>query len=176
MSDRARLSKLQTWAETTPPGSKFLGSKDFPNSLLGTVKKWDPAGLFLSQLEAGAAEGGPLRPDILPEPSERERERLRPILKRCLGGKKILNLSGGSDKLVPYRCGKPFLSWFGKAIAPGGWFTDEAISFEDIIFDGVGHEASPKMVEQAIRFISETLASADDVGGAGANKVRESRM
>lgn len=176
MSDRARLSKLQTWTETTPPGSKFLGSKDFPSSLLETVKKWDPAGFFLSQLEPGAASDGPLRADTLPEPSERERERLRPILKRCLGGKRILNLSGGSDKLVPYHCGKSFLSWFGKAISPEGWFADGAISFEDIIFDGVGHEASPRMIEQAIRFIGETLASADDRVGTKASKVRESRM
>jgi hypothetical protein len=176
MSDRARLSKLQTWTETSPPGSKFLGSKDFPSSLVGAVKKWDPAGLFLSQLDPATLGPGPLRPDTIPEPSEREKERLRPIMKRCLAGKKILNLSGGADKLVPYSAGKPFLKWFGRAIGPGGWFTDGAISFEDIVFDGVGHEATPKMIEQAVRFISETMAAGDDKGGMKSSKVRESRM
>lgn len=176
MSDRARLSKLQTWTESTPPGSKFLGSKDFPNSLLETVKRWDPAGFLLSQLEP--AGDSHLKTDTMPEPSEREKERLRPILGRCLGGKKILNLSGGADKLVPHRCGKSFLTWFGNAIAPGGWFTDGGIFFEDIIFDGVGHEASPKMMEQAIRFIGETLASASasSAPGMNASRLRESRM
>ena len=176
ISDRARLSKRQTWTETSPPGSKFLGSKDFPDSLLKAVRKWDPAGLFLGQLDLATVGAGPLRADTLPEPSEREKERLRPIMKRCLAGKRILNLSGGADKLVPYHAGKPFLNWFGKAISPGGWFTDGAISFEDIIFDGVGHEATPKMIEQAVRFISETLAARDDKGGMKASRVRESRM
>ena len=70
----------------------------------------------------------------------------------------------------------PFFSWFGKAIGPGGWFTDGGISFEDIIFHGVGHEATPKMIEQAIRFIGETLASGEDKGGLKVSRVRESRM
>ncbi|KAK2757868.1 hypothetical protein FQN54_004274 [Arachnomyces sp. PD_36] len=176
MSDRARLSKLKSWTESSPPGINFVGSRDFPNSLVESVKRWDPAALLLSQLESGPINDGPLRAEHLPEPTEEEKEKIRPILKRCLAGKRILNLSGGADKLVPYRSGKPFFSWFGKAIGPGGWYKDGAISFEDIIFDGVGHEASPKMIEQAVRFISETLASGDDRGGAKVSRVRESRM
>lgn len=176
MSDRARLSKLQSWTETTPPGAKFVGSKDFPTSLLETVNRWDPAGMLLSQLEPGATGDGPLKTDTIREPTVREKEKLRPILKRCFDGKRILNLSGGADKLVPYRSGKPFLSWFENAISPGGWFTDGAVSFEDIVFDGVGHEANPKMIEQAIRFIGETLASSDDNSGMKTSRVRESRM
>jgi pimeloyl-ACP methyl ester carboxylesterase len=173
MADRARLSKLPSWTNSDPPGSQFLGSEAFPWSLLDTVRKYDPASLFLSRMDRGS-ELAPLRNPSLPQPSEKEKEALRPLLSRCLAGKKILNLSGGVDKLVPYHAGKAFLTWLKEAIAPGGWFSDDAVVFEDIIDEKAAHEATPKMVNEAVRFISETLATSGENSRAGF--VRDSKI
>lgn len=124
MADRARLSKLPSWTESNPPGKEFLGSEAFPTSLLDTVARYDPASLFLGQLGVQSTTTGPLREGPLSEPSEAEKQALRPLLARTLAGKKVLNLSGGVDKLVPYHRGEVFLSWFKKALGPDGWFAD----------------------------------------------------
>ena len=79
--------------------------------------------------------------------------RLIPIMRSALLGKRILALSGGADKLVPYKCGEPFLGWLKHAIAPGGWFQDGDLVLEDIVVDGVGHDMSPEMLKEALRFI-----------------------
>lgn len=174
MADRARLSKLPSWTESNPPGSQFLGSEAFPHSLLETVRKYDLASLLLSHTDISSKDE-PLRNGLLPEPSEKEKQILRPLLTRCLAGKKILNLSGGADKLVPYHRGEAILTWLKKAIAPGGWFADGGVSIEDIIFENAGHEVTPRMVEEAIRFIAETLSASDD-GPWKVGSVRESKM
>lgn len=143
MSDRARLSKLKTWTESSPPGSEFLGSTDFPAGLVEAVEKWDPVGLF--------SRGS----DGLHDPSDEEQKRLVPLMRQYLQGKRILNLAGGADKLVPYNCGKPFLTWLKKAIGNEGWFKDGGILVKDKIFDGVGHEMSEGMVQEVLRFLKD---------------------
>ncbi|RHZ51120.1 hypothetical protein CDV55_102919 [Aspergillus turcosus] len=174
MVDRARLSKLPSWTNSDPQGSQILGSEALPSSLLETIAKLDPASLFLSYVNPNS-DDGPLRNNPLPEPTENEKQTLRPVLTRCLAGKKILNLSGGADKLVPYHRGEVFLTWLKKAIAPGGWFADGAVTLEDIIDEEAGHEVTPKMVDEAVRFISETLASSDDAKNS-CGFVRESKI
>ena len=151
MSDRARLSKLKTWTDSSPPGSQFLGSKDFPRGLVEAVEKYDPAGLLLGKVADRTEK------TYSQEPSEEEKKRLIPLMKSTLQGKRILNLAGGADKLVPYKCGEPFLQWLKKGIAKDGWFSDGNIFLEDIVFDGVGHELSSGMVKEVIRFIGETF-------------------
>lgn len=161
MADRARLSKLPSYTSTTPPGAQFVGSEDFPATLLETVRKWDPAGLFLSYLSLSLG-AEPIRSAPIPEPTEAQKTALRPLLTRCLAGKKILNLSGGVDKLVPYSKGETFLTWLKLAAGPHGWFADGAITLEDIIDQNAGHEVTPKMVDEAVRFIGDALASGKD--------------
>ncbi|KAL3470199.1 hypothetical protein BJX99DRAFT_264459 [Aspergillus californicus] len=161
MADRARLSKRPSWKDTTPPGAQFLGSEDFPTSLLETVRRYDPAGLFLSHLDL-SPEAQPIRSAPIPEPTDNQKTTLRPLLACCVAGKKILNLSGGVDKLVPYHKGETFLTWFKQAIGPDGWFADGAVTFEDIIDQSAGHEVTPKMVDEAVRFIGDALASGKD--------------
>ncbi|PKX91585.1 uncharacterized protein P174DRAFT_491878 [Aspergillus novofumigatus IBT 16806] len=156
-----------------PPGSRILGSEAFPSSLLETISKLDPASIFLRYVNPNS-DAGPLRNHPLPEPTENEKQALLPVLRRCLAGKKILNLSGGADKLVPYHRGEVFLTWLKKAIAPDGWFADGAVTFEDIIDEKAGHEVTPKMVDEAVRFISETLASSDEAQKS--SYVRESKI
>ncbi|KAI9881526.1 MAG: hypothetical protein M1830_000089 [Pleopsidium flavum] len=155
MSDRARLSKLQTWTNSVPPGSQFLGSKDFPKGLVEAVEKWDPAALLMRELSSVTGNDGPH------EPSEEEKRRLVPLMKCCLQGKRILNLAGGADKLVPYKCAEPFLTWLKRAIAEDGLFKDSGVLLEDIIFEGVGHEMSEGMVKEVLRFVQDTLAPVD---------------
>jgi len=150
MSNRARLSKLKTWTDTSPPGSKFLGSADFPDSLVQAVEMYDPTGLCLGTEPHTKASYDQ-------DPSPDERGRLIPLLKRSLGGKRILNLAGGADKLVPYKHSEPFMKWLKRAVSPHGWFKDGGVFVEDIVFDGVGHEMSPGMLKEALRFIEESL-------------------
>ncbi|MCJ1371238.1 hypothetical protein MMC20_002453 [Loxospora ochrophaea] len=152
MSDRARLSKLQTYTNSSPPGSHFIGSTDFPPTLVSAVEQFDPAGLLWSEVAASKTN---VSDDS--EPTETEKRRVIPILKSSLQGKRILNLAGGADKLVPYKCGEPFLKWLKKAIGPGGWFQEGNVVLEDVVFEGVGHEMSPGMVKEVVRFLCETL-------------------
>ena len=151
MSDRARLSKLPTWTNTDPPGSSFLGSMDFPLGLVEAVRKFDPAGLFLG--ESSSSYQNSYSQDV----STDERIRLLPLIKASLQGKRILNLAGEADKLVPYKCGEPFLKWLKNTTAKAGWFSDGDFTIEDITFEGVGHALSPGMARETNRFIAETL-------------------
>lgn len=146
MSNRARLSKLETWTSTSPPGASFLGSCDFPSSLVNAVEAYDPVGLFLGPVsERTAVTYGQ-------EVTQSEKERLLPLMRKTLQGKRILNLAGGADRLVPYAQAEPCLGWLKRAIAPGGWFEDGFV-LEDLVFGGVGHEMTPGMMKEAIRFI-----------------------
>ncbi|CAI7576070.1 unnamed protein product [Penicillium glandicola] len=174
MADRARLSKLPSWTKSDPPGAEVLGSEALPTSFLETVNRYDPAGMMLKHVDCGPSTG-PLREGPLPQASESEQQVLRPLLTRALAGKRILNLAGGKDKLVPYHRGELFLNWFKQTVSSDGWFGDGAVSFEDIIDRAAGHEVTAKMVDEAVRFISETLAAGSDQAGRRGS-VRESKI
>ncbi len=147
MMDRARLSKIADWDPNDP--NSFLSSKSFTRTLRAAVERYDPAGLIMGQLE-GATFG-----DQLHEPSDYEKEKISRVLDRTLRGKRILLLSGGADKLVPYKCGEPFLTFLKKAIRT--YYEQGDVALEDFVFDGVGHEISPDMVKELIRFVDESL-------------------
>lgn len=149
MSDRARLSKLKTWTESSPPGSAFLGSADFPPGLVAAVQQFDPVGLFSRELECLTGNS------CLHAPSSGEQKRIVPLMKRSLQGKRILNMSGAADKLVPYKCSVPFLNWLKLAISKNGWFSDGKLFIEDLIFDGVGHNMTEDMVKEVLRFLKD---------------------
>lgn len=151
MTDRARLSKLETYTKSDPPGSKFVGSPDFPKALCEAVEKWDPTGLFVGKMADGVMFQEQFR-----VPTDSEKATLVPLMEQHLQGKRIMNLAGGADKLVPYKASKPFLDWFKKAIGADGWFTGHSVHLEDMVFDGVGHEMSSAMLKEAIRFILES--------------------
>lgn len=180
MSDRARLSKRASYTSSSPPGVDFIGSVDFPPSLVAVVARNDPAAFFWSQFR-GDADTAKVRQDqahLIDSPSDSSRAALVPALARTLGNKRILNLSGGADKLVPYHCGKPFLDWLKRAIGPGGVFEHGGLHLEDIIVDGAGHEVPPAMVQEMVRFVVETMQvpSAQDQLGLVGTRGRDSRM
>ncbi|KAF4535485.1 hypothetical protein BFW01_g9660 [Lasiodiplodia theobromae] len=158
MVQRAEKSKLQTWTSSEPPGSRFIGSADFPRALVEAVALYDPAGLLM---------GGIANPDAL---TAAEKQELGSKLNSRLRGKRILNLSGGADKLVPYACGEKFLKFLKKFVK------EEApalgLELEDLIFNGVGHETTPAMAERAVNFICDSIASEKP----SSSSVRESKI
>ncbi|OCK77937.1 hypothetical protein K432DRAFT_384272 [Lepidopterella palustris CBS 459.81] len=143
MTDRAALSKLETWTSTSPPGSTFLGSDDFPRALIDAVAKYDPAGLLLPGISDGET------------PSPVALQRFKHLVQQHLGGKRILNLCGGVDKLVPYAAGEPFLKVLKKTIEED---PELGVEFEDVSFEGVGHAFSPQMAGKAAQWIGDVLA------------------
>ncbi|KAF2249692.1 hypothetical protein BU26DRAFT_287744 [Trematosphaeria pertusa] len=147
MTDRARLSKLKSYTSTTPPGSSFLGSPDFPQALLDAIARYDPAGLLLP------GQFNPTGPD--PEVGKAKLDRFKVLLRERLHEKHILNLSGRDDKLVPYAAGESFLKVFKQVLEedPG-----LHISFEDVLFDGVGHAFPKAMADKATDWICHLLA------------------
>lgn len=151
MSDRARLSKLDSWTSGKPPGSRFLGSKDFPQALVDAVRRYDPAGLFMGEFQTRTNE------NYTRTLSDREKKNLVLKMKNLRCGKRILNLSGGADKMVPYEFTVPFISWLKTAVVPGGILGDGGTVVEDIVLDGVGHEMTPDMVKEVIRFVVQSL-------------------
>ncbi|KAL9638932.1 MAG: hypothetical protein Q9164_001241 [Protoblastenia rupestris] len=152
MTDRARLSRLATYTGSTPPGSSFLGSKDFPKALIDAVRLYDPAGRVLGTASTDASF-------LDRDSTDLEKQELLPEMQRSFQNKRMLNMSGGADKLVPYHCSRPFLQWLKKATAPSGWFNHGNFLFEDIVFEGVGHAMSPDMAREVDRFIIETLTN-----------------
>ena len=159
MSHRADKSKRPSWVCTSPKGVGFIGSKDFPAALAMAVEKYDPAGLLMGQLEGY---------DCLHQLSEKEIQRLRPLMQRHLAGKKILSLSGGADKLVPYSCSEPFISFLGRAIdKDSGWFADGGVELTNKVFEGVGHEVTEEMLREAVEFVAHVLAATPSDGTQG---------
>ncbi|KAB8295309.1 hypothetical protein EYC80_007212 [Monilinia laxa] len=150
MSDRARLSKLQTYTSTQ--GATFPGSKDFPPALLASLRKWDPKGILFGSTEIDLAPNQAL---------------YKPLLDQKLKGKRILVCSGADDKLVPYRCSEPFTRFLKNAAA--GWYQEGELYVEDNVYPGVGHAFSDGMLDDTVRFVNETLAGTlvgDSVGQA----------
>jgi pimeloyl-ACP methyl ester carboxylesterase len=150
MTDRARLSRRKAYAESSPPGSSFLGSEDFPQALMDAILKADPAGLILPN------SFDPTHPTALsPRPSKEKLEHARAEIRQRLNGKRILNLSGEADKLVPYAAGEPFLNVFKQLVSE-----DKVLDFEfdDVLFEGVGHQFNRPMADKATAWICDLLA------------------
>lgn len=174
MSDRARLSKRKSY--TASQGRDFVGSADFPTALVQAVRMYDPAGLLLGTLLEGSPRRRREQEHMYDDLTQEEKEVLLPLLARTLGSRRILNLSGGADKLVPYSMGKPFLDWLRKGIAPGGFFEGGGLVLEDVIVDGAGHEVPPEMVDYMNRFLVESIGQYVDEKGVATKHRRDSRI
>ena len=157
MTNRAKNADLETY--TKGLGASFLGSKDFPSALVTSVKKWDPKGLLFGTSEVPA------------ELSSSEQSRVRALLDSSIKGKRILVCSGGDDKLVPYRCSRPLVELLTAATGKGGWYEDGGVYIENNVYNGVGHQFSPGMVKDAVRFVTDTLAGANGVGTGRTSKI-----
>lgn len=168
LSDRAKKSRLATFSATDNGAVSFLGSKDFPPSLVDACLKQDPRGILFGTSE------------IPPTPADKKSltKKQRDTLHERLAGKKILVCSGASDKLVPYSCSEPFLRWLKEAVVtlatvgPGS----PRIEVDDRVYDGVGHQFSAGMVDDAVRFVVDVVAGADTDAGGGKDEVRSSKI
>ncbi|KAI1491152.1 hypothetical protein F5X96DRAFT_489724 [Biscogniauxia mediterranea] len=156
MQDRARLSKLQTWS-ATDNGASFFGSRDFPDALIAACKKFDPKGIVFGTGEISCA------------PSAAEQDRIRSVLDARVRGKKFQVLSGGADKLVPYATAKPFLDFLKTATT--SWYKDGAVSVEDNVYQGVGHEFNAEMRKDATRFILDAVDTFDKDSKVASSKI-----
>ncbi len=76
-----------------------------------------------------------------------------------MAGKRFLICSGAEDKLVPYSCSEPFLGFFKQAAT--AW-PELDLAIEDNVYPGRGHEFSPEMVDDAVRFVRDVVASGSD--------------
>ncbi|TVY33547.1 hypothetical protein LOCC1_G008443 [Lachnellula occidentalis] len=156
MTDRARLSKRSTYTTTQDAPTTFLGSPDFPHSLITACASHDPKAILFGTSPIPTSSSPSTSPPL--PLSDSEQHRLRPILDAKLKGKRILVCSGGADKLVPYHCSEPFLAFLKHATATGGWYADGGVVVEDRVYDGVGHAYSDGMVRDTTRFVRDALA------------------
>jgi pimeloyl-ACP methyl ester carboxylesterase len=156
MADRARLSKRKTWLEGQ--GREFLGSRDWPASLMAEVERRDPAGVVTGVLARGSRPG---EESWEKKMSADEMRRLRPEMEKWFGGKRVLLLSGGADKLVSYKFSEPFVTWLKSAVAKDGWFADGDVYLKDVVYEGIGHEVPPEMVQEMLPFINDSMREGD---------------
>ncbi|KAK2616118.1 hypothetical protein N8I77_002827 [Diaporthe amygdali] len=155
MQDRARLSKLATY-DRSAGGAGFLGSSDFPPGLVAQCARYDPKGILFG------ADG------VVESPPEEQQARLRPILDAHVKGKRLLMCTGGDDKLVPWRCSESFTKFFTGAA--DGWYKDSGLVADNRVYPGRGHECSPEMVVDAVRFVCEVVQSAG-AGGPAVSRI-----
>lgn len=166
MTDRAIRSKVRSAVSSEPPGRYFVGSPDFPKPLVEALERFDPAGILLGELDTVTGD------DHLHPPSDSEKDRLRPIMRERLAGKKIICLSGAKDRLVPYSQSEPFLTWLGKALdKENGWCNDLGIELENFVDSEARHEFSKYLRNEAERWLCDLLAGED-----GALHTRESKL
>lgn len=151
MVERARLSKLATYKAAAEGGPPFLGSRDFPAALAGSVLKRDPKGIVFGADTA-----------VWPSTADGEKA-VHDTLYKHVAGKRFLVCSGGADKLVPYKNGEPFMDVFKKAAT---MWPDLALTVQDNVYEGIGHQFSTGMVVDAVKFVVETVADAPSVDGA----------
>ncbi|KAI6084629.1 hypothetical protein F4821DRAFT_167193 [Hypoxylon rubiginosum] len=147
LGDRARLSKLKTFT-AQDNGASFFGSTDFPVALINACKKYDPKGILFG---TGSISSPPV--------SAADQERLRPLLDTRIARKRFQVLSGGADKLVPYRASESFLNFFKESAAT--WYKDGGYYVEDNVYPGVGHAFNTAMRNDAVRFVLDSVALVD---------------
>jgi hypothetical protein len=155
MRGRAVRSELQT--ATAGNGTSFLGSHDFPKTLISACEKFDPKAILFGTGEI---------PTELPSS---EQERLRMVLNSKIRGKRFQILSGGVDRLVPYDAGRQLVEFLHKAT--DGWYKDGNVYLENNIYPEVGHTFSGEMRRDAVRFVLDTVKCIN-----GANKVSSPKI
>ncbi|KAM0285616.1 hypothetical protein ACHAQH_001322 [Verticillium albo-atrum] len=145
MTNRAKNAGLSSYT-ADDKGASFLGSKDFPKDLVRACAKHDPKAILFGT-------------GMIPKkPSEEEQQQLKAVLNDRLKGKKFLVCSGGDDKLVPYSQSKRFLEFLESATKT--WYKEGGIVLENKVYEGIGHAFSEDMVEDAVRFLLDEVASA----------------
>lgn len=125
----------------------FVGSKYFPSNLRQACRSHDPKSILFDHLPIPAL---PLSLD--------EQNRLRPILDSCIQGKKLLVCVGAEDSLVPLEVSQPLLTVLKNAVSANEWYSHNDVVIHERVYDGLGHELSDEMVQDAINWVMATVA------------------
>ncbi|KAL2119516.1 hypothetical protein VTJ04DRAFT_6477 [Mycothermus thermophilus] len=152
LTDRARLTKLSTFS-AADAGASFLGSKDFPPSLVEACKAHDPKGVFFGTNPVP----DPDDPAAATDNNKDAAFRAEVVVER-LAGKRFLICNGGADKLVPYRCSEPFLKWLLKAVEEGQKKMIP-VWVDNRVYPGVGHVFGADMITDSVKFVVEAMAA-----------------
>ncbi|RMI97187.1 hypothetical protein CDV36_016249 [Fusarium kuroshium] len=163
LTDRARLSKLPSFADTTPPGDKFIGSRDFPASLATVLRDVDAA-----QRIMGSAYGTSRR-----EVSEAEAQQLRKcIMSERPRGKRLLVVSGGADRMAPYKLTSPVMEFLQRAVGENSSQRhDGGLVMKTVVVPNVQHELMMEMVYEAVNFVLESVACHSPSSSQPASKI-----
>ena len=151
MHGRARLSARPSFSEVDPTGLFFIGSSDFPAALRQAVLQIDPASILLGDYKLRCRDGADL--------STTRQRRLRELILKTIGQKRILNLAGGSDKFVPHSASQDFLKFLTCATQPGGFAEDTGVSINQQVLPGVGHEVNQEMHSIIHNFIIDCVSA-----------------
>lgn len=148
MIERAQQSDIPILTSHT--GKRQLNPEYFPQYLLDAIAQSDPAALLTGHNKSSDIEFKEYNAAI-----EVESSRLQQM--RKLRGKKILSISGGADKLVPYSCVQPFLAWLQQAVSKEGCLSNDGISLRLVLEKDTGHEMTPNAAVEVTRFVTEIL-------------------
>lgn len=174
MVHRAGLSDSFSFPDTERAGNGVVNSKWLPRGLLDLVKQYDPAAIlagrqfltdayYANYLEAVSANGKS-------EPDMAEK------MASMFLGKRILNISGALDELVPYRCCEPFLQALEDATKPLNCFAKELFTIRTDILEGVGHDLTAQAVERAVEFTITLLLETPMSNGTVQSAVAEEKV
>ncbi|OLN86453.1 hypothetical protein CCHL11_06412 [Colletotrichum chlorophyti] len=159
LADRAKKSRLASF-DVKDGGASFLGGRDFPADLVAACLREDPKGMLFG---TGPV---PMKGSL----DDGEKGRLRGVLDGLrITGKRFLVCSGAEDKLVPYAASEAFVEVLREAA--GTWYADAALVVENRVYEGVGHEFSAGMVEDACRFLLDAVSAADGRGKEGKARI-----
>ncbi|KAH8650758.1 hypothetical protein BGZ61DRAFT_375485 [Ilyonectria robusta] len=163
LTDRARLSNLPSYADTTPPGDKFIGSRDFPGTLAIALRDIDAAQRIMS-LAYGASGR---------EPSEAEAQQVRKsIISERLRGKRLLVVSGGADKMAPYKLTSPVMEFLLQMVGDNSSRRhDSELVMKTVVIPNVQHELTMEMVHEAVNFAVESVACLSPSSSQPASKI-----
>ena len=153
IKDRARRSKLQTY-DVADDGARFLGSSSFPPDCVASCILNDPKALFFR-------EG-----DVSTVATAEQQEAWKAMLDgKGMKGKRLLVCSGADDRLVPFAHSRPFVEWLEDASRT--WYKEGGMYLESKVYSGVGHALGLGMVQDALRFVVDSLVVKVEAEGKG---------
>lgn len=136
-----RSRALKSNAEWT---GSFQGSRIFPSDVSNICTYSDPKTYLFGR---DALEKITL--------SSNDECRLWTVLNHTIRGKKLLLCSGQEDELVPYAITQPFVQQLSCAISRQNWQGEDAVTIDDRLYGGIGHEFSNDMVKDAVEWIMD---------------------
>jgi len=115
----------------------------------------DPRALFFGHADVSTAD----------DAEQQQLEWKAMLDERGMKGKRILVCSGADDRVVPFAHSRPFVDWLGHASRT--WYGEGSMYVESKVYSGVGHALGLEMVQDALRFVVDSLVVKVEVGTKG---------